>query len=144
MPSAPGAAGGSNPAQPGTSATTTKTGRNTKGRSTKSATVAPPVEPKPPENPETGEVARAVKADLATVPAKLAKSALAMSCLALAREIDNPQNSATSKSMCARSLLETWDRLLELAPPEADDDELDDLAARRDARRARSAAAANL
>lgn len=64
----------------------------------------------------------------------LARSALAMSALALAREIDDPQNSATSKSMCATSLLSTLDRLRELIPAEEEQDSLDDLAARRSLR----------
>jgi hypothetical protein len=64
----------------------------------------------------------------------LAESSLAASALALAREIDSPKNSATSKSMCARALRETMDRLRELAPAEEADDRLDDLSARRSAR----------
>lgn len=64
----------------------------------------------------------------------LAKSGLAASALALAREIDNPKNSATSKAMCAKELRETMDRLRERAP-EQEEDALDDLSRRRAARR---------
>src|ERR1700734_1974330 len=41
----------------------------------------------------------------------LAESALAASAVALAREIENPYNSATSKSMCARERRDTLDRI---------------------------------
>ena len=74
------------------------------------------------------------------MPPLAARSGLAMAALALAREIDAPTNSATSKSMCARSLLDTLDRLRELTPPAQEADGLDDLARRRLARRAGSAA----
>jgi hypothetical protein len=65
---------------------------------------------------------------------ELAESALAASALALAAEIDSAGNSATSKSMCARELRDTLDRLRELAPPEEEEDGLDELTARRTAR----------
>jgi hypothetical protein len=89
-------------------------------------------------------VAAAVERDLALIAARdagLAESSLAMSALRLAREMDNSGNSATSKSMCARELRDTLDRLRELAPKEETKDGLDDLSARRDRRRARSATA---
>ena len=73
------------------------------------------------------------------MPADAGQGGLAMAALALAREIDSPTNSATSKSMCARSLLDTLDRLRELTPPAQEADGLDDLARRRMARRAGSA-----
>lgn len=69
------------------------------------------------------------------MPAELADSALAASSLALARAIDGP-SSPTAKSMCAKALLETLDRLRSLIPTDEEADELDELAARRDARRA--------
>lgn len=77
------------------------------------------------------------------MPADLATSALAASALALAREIDNAGNSATSKSMCARELREHMEQLRSLIPTDQEADELDDLARRREARRARSAAASD-
>lgn len=64
----------------------------------------------------------------------LSKLTLAASALALAREIDDPSNSATSKSMCARALNETMDRLRQLAPAEEDETPLDDLQKRRAAK----------
>ena len=71
---------------------------------------------------------------------ELADSALAAAALALAHEIEHPFNSATSKSMCAREMRDTLDRLRELAPEEQGADSLDDLSAARAKRRARSAA----
>lgn len=82
-----------------------------------------------------GEVLRAVNADLKRMPAELAKSALAATAKALAREIDGAKNSATSKSMCARALLDTLEELRALCPPADEVDALDDLAARRAVRR---------
>lgn len=79
--------------------------------------------------------------ELARRDKTLATSGLAASALALAREIDKPKNSATSKSMCARALLDTLGRLRELAPVEQEADSLDDLTARRIARVAGGAAA---
>lgn len=58
----------------------------------------------------------------------------------MAYEIENPFNSATSKSMCAKALLETLDTLRELSPPAEEGDALDELASRRAVRLARSAA----
>lgn len=88
----------------------------------------------------------AVKRDLTAIgkrDAELARSGLAASALALAREIDEKANSATSKSNCARAMLETLDRLRALAPTEKESDRVDDLSARRAARRKGKAAAAN-
>jgi hypothetical protein len=90
-------------------------------------------------------VVEAVKRDLGVLAkrdASLARSALAASCLVLAAQLDDPGNSATSKSMCARALREAMDRLRELAPPESVEDRLDDLGARRAKRLAGRAAAA--
>jgi uncharacterized tellurite resistance protein B-like protein len=92
--------------------------------------------------PDAGEVTQAVDRDLARLAKRspeVADSALAASARALARELDS-QTSATSKSMCARALLETLDRLRELAPAEHKVDRLDELATRRTARLARGAA----
>lgn len=61
-------------------------------------------------------------------------SALGAVALALAREVDAAGNSATSKSMCARALVETLDRLRGLVPAEESADGLDELASRRAAR----------
>jgi hypothetical protein len=69
----------------------------------------------------------------------LAGSALAASAVALAYEIQNPYNSATSKSMCARELRETMAKLRELAPEADAEDGIDELGNRREARRRRAA-----
>lgn len=86
--------------------------------------------------PKTPTVA-GVERDLAAIAKRdpeLAKSGLAASALALAREMDD-DNSATSKSMCARALLDTLDRLRQLAPAKEEKDGVDELSARRAARR---------
>lgn len=82
-----------------------------------------------------GPVEQATARDLQAF-GDLADSALAASALSLARELDDHRNSATSKSMCARALIETLDRLRELAPPKKERSQLDELKARRAARRA--------
>jgi hypothetical protein len=74
-------------------------------------------------------------ASIATGDKTLATSALAGAASALALEIENPYNSATSKAMCSGQLRETLDRLRELAPPEEERDGVDDLTTRRAARR---------
>lgn len=70
----------------------------------------------------------------------LGTSALAATALVLARELDNPGNSATSKSMCARALNETLDKLRALAPSRDEEDRLDELSSRRSSRLAGKAA----
>lgn len=79
----------------------------------------------------------AVRRDLRQIAKRdpeLAKSGLAASALALAAELDDPDNSATAKAACARALTETLDRLRELVPPAVEQDRLDELAAARAAR----------
>lgn len=89
-------------------------------------------------------VVEAVHRDLAALRARspeLADSAMAAAAAALAAEIDDPDNSATSKSMCARALSDIFEQLRSLTPAEEPkEDRLVNLAARREARRARSAA----
>jgi hypothetical protein len=60
---------------------------------------------------------------------------------ALAVELDDAGNSATSKSMCAKSMIDVVRELRAVAPSQEAKDDLDDLAARREKRLARSAAA---
>jgi len=84
----------------------------------------------------------ATEAELETIAKRnpaLADSALAASAVALAYEIQNPYNSATSKSMCARELRETMAKLRELAPEAEGEDGIDELGTRREARRRRAA-----
>jgi hypothetical protein len=59
------------------------------------------------------------------------RTALAAQAVELAKQLDSPENSATSKSMCARSLTETMDRINELAPEERKGDRLDDIKGKR-------------
>lgn len=84
-------------------------------------------------------VGRDVAALVVRAPA-LRDSALVAVALALAAEVDRPGNSATSKSLCARCVVDAMERLREMAPPVALDDAVDDLASRRSERQARAAA----
>lgn len=70
-------------------------------------------------------------ADLRERDAALADSALAAAALALAADLDNPYTSATARSMASRVLVDTMDRLRELAPAARKADPLDDLTAAR-------------
>jgi len=92
------------------------------------------------------EASEAVLRDLATIakadPA-LAESGLAAMARVLARELDHPFNSATSKSMCAKALADALGQLRDLMPVEQEGDQLDDLSARRAERLGGGAAAAN-
>lgn len=86
-------------------------------------------------------------AAIRTRDAALAEGAIAASAVAMAYQMQNPYNSATSVSMCAGKLHDAITTLRELAPPaEKESDGIDDLTAKREERRAaaRVAAAANL
>lgn len=95
--------------------------------------------------PEAQEFAPVVKSTLEAVERDLAAlgdlkdSAEAWAARRLAEQLDAPANSATSKSMCARALGELMDRLRSLAPEEAVEDGIDQLAARREKRRGAAA-----
>jgi hypothetical protein len=78
-------------------------------------------------------------AALAKREASISDTALAAAAVALAYQIDNPFNSATSKSMCARELRETMAKLRELAPVGEEPDGIDQLAGRRANRRSSAA-----
>jgi hypothetical protein len=87
-------------------------------------------------------VVAAVQRDLdaiAKADKALAESSLAATALALAAELDDPNNSATSKSMCAGRLLDAMSLLRELTPEGEEQDGLDDLSARRAKRRGSAA-----
>jgi hypothetical protein len=80
----------------------------------------------------------AVERDLAELrerDAELAESSLAAAALRMAYELENPFNSATSKSQCAKALREIVDRLRELAPEKEEAGEVEALREDRDARR---------
>lgn len=77
------------------------------------------------------KVLEAVEHDLAKLPPDLGESALAAIARAMAESMDSPRISHTARSMCGRLLLDTIERLLELAPADQKKDRLDDLATRR-------------
>ncbi len=81
-----------------------------------------------------------VERDLAQLPNEFAKCGLAEAALAMARELDG-DNNATAKANCANAIRDILAQLRELAPKPKEKDKLDDLSARRTARR--SAASAN-
>jgi dissimilatory sulfite reductase (desulfoviridin) alpha/beta subunit len=85
--------------------------------------------------PVEGDVYEAVKRDLAKLPEEIRESGLAASALALAKELDG-MNSATSKAMCSKALIDTWAAIRELAPKEEKKDGLDELKERRRRRQA--------
>lgn len=62
---------------------------------------------------------------------ELASSAVAAGALAMAMELDDPGNSATSKSMCMKALMDAMDHLRALSPVVEEADGLDEIAARR-------------
>lgn len=82
-----------------------------------------------------------VQRDLSRLGAGARDSALAESALALAAEMDDSGNSATSKAMCAKALLETMATLRQLAPAKKEADKADELAERRRSVRAARRAA---
>jgi len=95
-----------------------------------------------PENSSHTRLVEAIENDLDEIRRRapeVADSAIAASAIAMATEMENPYNSATSKSMCARVLIDSLDRLRELAPAPEGADRLDDLSSRRQARLAGSA-----
>lgn len=67
-----------------------------------------------------------------------ASGALAATALAMAREID-AGNSATSKSMCAKVLMDVLREIRAQAPPKRQEDRVDEIAKRRQERIARAA-----
>lgn len=88
----------------------------------------------------------AVEQDLRLIAERdeqLASGTLAATARTLALRLENPYTSSTAAAMCAGKLIETMDRLRELAPERQEGDQLDDLSARRAARLAGGAAASN-
>jgi hypothetical protein len=77
---------------------------------------------------------QAVERDLEALPASLARSGLAASALALAREMDSVEVSATARAACSRSLVQVLRELRSLAPAGEEVDVVDELLARRAAR----------
>jgi hypothetical protein len=79
-----------------------------------------------------------VEADLKALPSHLARSGLAASALALARELDSPDTSATGKASCVRALQRALGELRAMGPVERADT-FDEIAARRAKRVAKGA-----
>ena len=73
--------------------------------------------------------------DAAESTSSTSVAAVAATALAMAHELVNPFNSATSKSMCAARLLDALEKLRELAPPGEEDDRLDRVVQGREDRR---------
>jgi hypothetical protein len=84
-----------------------------------------------------GPVEKGVDQDLKGT--KIGSHALAATARELARKLDDSKTSAHSKSMCARRLQETLDRLRELAPPTQTKDRVDELSRTRETRLRKSA-----
>jgi hypothetical protein len=131
--------------------TTTKTGRGTRARSTKNAIARPPrgkraaAKPSPAraggsKAARKGAVEKAVEKDLKQL--RLVDAGLGATALELARQLDDKETPATAKATCARALVRSLERVRELTPsfedekpPAKEKDKVDDLAARRAARR---------
>jgi hypothetical protein len=89
----------------------------------------------PTSTTRAGEVEAALQKDLdaiAKTAPDLARSALAMTALALGRSIDAPGTSPTARSMCARALVEVVGKLNDQVPEAVrEDDPVDQLAKAR-------------
>ena len=82
-------------------------------------------------------VTDALRAELAELDRRvkgLSGSTLAALALELASAVDDPGNSATSRSMCAKAFLDAMDRLHALVPAEEEVDALDELTRKRQER----------
>lgn len=73
-----------------------------------------------------GPAAAAAEHDLSALPDDLRDGLLAATLRELARQLDE-HNSLTSKSAAAAQVLALFDRLLELAPAEEDEDVVTDI-----------------
>jgi hypothetical protein len=85
-------------------------------------------------------VVLAVSRELEQMGGDVAESALAATALSLAEQLDGP-NSATSKSMCAKALVDVLRELRALAPAKPEEDEVERARKRRADRLARQSAA---
>jgi hypothetical protein len=79
-------------------------------------------------------VVESVAREIGGLGEKAAGSVMAETALSLAHELDG-ENSATSKSMCAKALIDVMRELRVLAPPRKESDDLAKLRQRRDKRR---------
>jgi hypothetical protein len=88
-------------------------------------------------------VVDAVTRDIEALGSRAVGSTLAETALALAAELDKPKNSATSKSMCAKAMIDVFRELRFVAPARQEADGVDELTRRRADRRAASADSAS-
>lgn len=86
-------------------------------------------------------VVAGLERDLKALPSELRESALAQGALAVARVMDDFETEPAEMASCFRALQAALRELRELAPPEEAKDGIDQLAAKRQRRRSRSAAA---
>lgn len=135
-PSSRRAKGAGKTTKAGTSATKTGTAPSGRGQNTVAVTAAPHTSASSLEDHESGEVAKAVARDLAQLAARdpeLARSGLAMTALALGRQVDSAFN-GTAASNAANALVSVLKELRELSPAEEESDAFDELTRRRNAR----------
>lgn len=92
---------------------------------------------KPPAT-RKGPVVTGIERELKRLGPEARASALAALALSLGREMDSAQTRASAKSMCARVLLDTLNKLREIAPPQAKKDRVDELRKQRERRLART------
>ena len=88
-------------------------------------------------------VVDALTKDLQAMGPRASGTTLAETALALARSLDDDGNSATSKSMCAKSMIDVLCELRQLAPPRQEADNVTNINSERDKRRVGVAAAAH-
>jgi hypothetical protein len=86
-------------------------------------------------------VVEAVEGEVETLGPKAQVSPLAAAALSLARELDDAGNSATSKSMCAKALVDVLRELRTLVPPREEEDDIERARKRRADRLAGQSAA---
>lgn len=80
-----------------------------------------------------GRAERAARADLRVLPKYLRASAIAISYMALARRLDSGVSAREAVTL-ARELRMCLLSLYDLAPPQVDEDFVDELSSRREAR----------
>jgi hypothetical protein len=89
------------------------------------------------------DVFEAVDAEVAALGRDAEGSAMAATARALARELDDPGTSATSKSMCAKALVDVMREIRSLAPPKVEEDEIERARKRRADRQAAARASSS-
>lgn len=124
--------------KPPAAKTTPARKRATKKPTTKPAKKAPAPRKRPAARFAAESVAAAVERELKTFPKSLQESVSAATARAMAREVDDPDNSATAKANCSRRVFEAMADLrlrLRAAQARGGGDRLDELRAGRANRR---------